>query len=78
MITIVKDGKEILCSKNTYDIMYKRMGYKILEPKEEKKEEPKEKIKIIEEKTIEKEEIKEPKEIVEKTKATRNKDKKGE
>lgn len=78
MITIIKEGQTLKCSKNTYDIMYKRMGYKILEPKEEKKEEPKEKSKIIEEKTIEKEEIKEPKEIVRKTKATRNKDKKGE
>lgn len=30
MITIVKDGVKILCSKNTYESMYKRLGYEVL------------------------------------------------
>lgn len=38
MITIVKDGRKILCSKNTYKSMYERLGYNILENKKEAKE----------------------------------------
>ena len=30
MITIIKDGEKIKCSQNTYDSMYKRLGYEIL------------------------------------------------
>ena len=60
MITIVKDGVKILCSKNTYESMYKRLGYEVLgeqKPKvefkkEEIKEEPKEEIKKADEKKI--------------------------
>ena len=31
MITIVKDGNKMKCSQNTYDTMYKRLGYEILQ-----------------------------------------------
>lgn len=34
MITIIKDGNKIKCSQNTYDTMYKRLGYEILVDKE--------------------------------------------
>lgn len=53
MITIIKDGNKIRCSQNTYDIMYKRLGYEILDenkkPKVIKTEVVKE---TIEEKTV--------------------------
>lgn len=73
MITIVKDGNKMKCSQNTYDTMYKRLGYEILQ------ETPKVEIK----KEVHKEEPKEIKkeEIIKKTKEqknTKNKNKKGE
>lgn len=37
MITIIKDGNKIRCSQNTYDIMYKRLGYEILNENKEPK-----------------------------------------
>ena len=75
MITIIKDNNRLRCSQNTYDTMYKRLGYEILI---EKKEEPKEE--IVKE-TIE--EIIVPKETIEikptKTRTrTRSRTKKGE
>lgn len=78
MITIIKEGQTLRCSKNTYDIMYKRMGYEILEQKKETKEPEKEKIKE-QDKIVEKKEINEgTKEVVKKNKTTRIKNKKGE
>lgn len=71
MITIIKDNSKIKCSQNTYETMYKRLGYTILEePKKiEKKEEPKK-------------EIEQPKEVITKKakegKTTKGKNKKGE
>ena len=64
MITIVKDDQILRCSQNTYETMYKRLGYTKLEDKEpvaeivekiEIKEEPIEQEPeeiVIEEKTI--------------------------
>ena len=37
MITIIKDGEKIRCSQNTYDTMYKRLGYDIVVEKSEEK-----------------------------------------
>ena len=74
MITIIKDGNKIRCSQNTYDTMYKRLGYEIFVEKI-KVEQPKEEIK----KTIEK--IIVPEEIIKEksTKSrTRSRTKKGE
>ena len=31
MITIIKEGNKIVCSNSTYETMYKRLGYEILE-----------------------------------------------
>lgn len=83
MITIIKDGNKIKCSQNTYDTMYRRMGYEIFEEKpivkkiektEEIKEVHKEKVEeIIEEKPI--------KETIKKTRNVKNvkgRNKKGE
>ena len=30
MITIIKEGNKIVCSNDTYETMYKRLGYEIL------------------------------------------------
>lgn len=71
MITIIKDGNKMQCSQNTYDTMYKRLGYEILAPKKEK---TKEQDKIVEKKEINEE----TKEVLKKNKTTRMKNKKGE
>lgn len=87
MITIIKDGNKMKCSQNTYDTMYKRLGYEILQ--ETPIEEIKEKAHKIVEETKDKDLVKplkdafkeEPKEVVKKTKVqknTKNKSKKGE
>ncbi len=34
MVKIIKDGETILCSKSTYESMYKRLGYEIEKPNE--------------------------------------------
>ena len=52
MITIIKDGEKIRCSQNTYDSMYKRLGYEIVA--EDTKEKIKEKAHKLVEKTKEK------------------------
>ena len=73
MITIIKDGEKIRCSQNTYDSMYKRLGYKILNEIKETKVERQEKIPLEKVETIipEKTEVK-------KTTRTRTRTKKGE
>lgn len=87
MITIIKDGQELRCSKNTYDTMYKRMGYEILgqgekivetiEIKEEITKEPEvKKTEALKEKAKGKNVM--PKESIKKVKTTRSRNKKGE
>lgn len=71
MITIVKDGEKIKCSQNTYDSMYKRLGYEILV--ENKKTEAK-KVKNLEDTRKEKVIVPE----TTKEKGTRGRTKKGE
>lgn len=41
MIKIFKGDHVISVSKNTFEVMYKRLGYKVVETKKEKIEEPK-------------------------------------
>ena len=68
MITIIKEGNKIVCSNGTYETMYKRLGYKILE--ENKKTE----VKNLEDTKKEKIVIPE----ITKEKGTRGRTKKGE
>lgn len=85
MITIVKDGRKILCSKNTYKSMYERMGYEILESKEDLKEKSSKIVEKAKEKELitpydefvktnlaEETTVTEPKETIKKTKEQRN------
>lgn len=73
MITIVKDGEKIRCSQNTYDTMYKRLGYEILV------ENKKAKVEKQESSPLEEVELIMPKETEEKkTTRTRTRTKKGE
>lgn len=56
MITITKDGNNITCSKNTFETIYKRMGYELVIPSKPtaKVEKPIEKVvKKVEEKVEE-------------------------
>lgn len=80
MITIIKDGNKLRCSQNTYDIMYKRLGYEILnenkEPKVIKTEVVKDTAKDIVKDTV-KEKVITPKQTS-RVKGTKNKLKKGE
>lgn len=48
---IQKDNIIIECSKNTYECMYKRLGYEIVTEKEEIKEEIKEEVTVETKKT---------------------------
>ena len=71
MITIIKEGNKIKCSNGTYETMYKRLGYKILN---ENKPQVKETEGLED---TSKEKIVMPKETS-KVKSTRSKSKKGE
>ena len=73
MITIIKDNNRLRCSQNTYDTMYKRLGYEILNEIKETKVEKVEKI------PLEKVEIIIPEKIEDKkVTKTRTRTKKGE
>lgn len=71
MITIIKEGNKIVCSNGTYETMYKRLGYEILE--ENKKTEVK-KVENLEDTKKEKVIVPE----TTKEKGTRGRTKKGE
>lgn len=44
MIKIIKDNNIVTCSKNTFEIVYKRLGYKIVETKKEVVKKPQKEI----------------------------------
>ena len=48
MITIKKDDNTVICSKNTFETTYKRLGYEIVNPsKKETKVEKTEKVEDV-------------------------------
>lgn len=73
MITIIKDNDELKCSQNTYDTMYKRLGYTI---KEQTKQKETKETKVTKE-TVSKEKVVTPK-TTNKGRVTKTKNKKGE
>ena len=74
MIKIEKDGHFIICSNNSYDTMYKRLGYKIVGENKTKeiKQQEKQKVEIDEIPVIE---MKENKKNVKETLKTSSKEK---
>lgn len=44
MIKIIKDNNIVTCSKNTFEIVYKRLGYEIVETEKKVIEKPKKEI----------------------------------
>lgn len=82
MIKIIKDKDILSCSIKTYESMYKRLGYEILEDKKEAKVEVKvEEIKEDKKENKVQDIIKEDKKVInnnDKKGKNRNKNKKGE